>query len=357
MNAPSVEIAPADKVRFLSRAGAYGGWRQDVTRKETNMSWVFLVGDRVYKLKKPVRFPYLDFSTLARREAACRAELRLNRRLAQDVYLKLVPLTVDADGLAIDGRGAIVDWLVVMRRLDPAYMLENRLGAGAGRRDVDRLAQVLARFYRHASPVLMTSSAYRAGWRSALDFNHRILLDPRLGLPAGLVRRIERLQRRFLRVGWPMVAERVRRRRIVDAHGDLRPEHIWLNDQIRIIDCLEFSDRLRASDPLDEVSFLDLECERLGSRATGARIRRQTQWRMADRAPEPLYLFYRCYRASQRARLAIAHLLEPDPRTPEVWPWRARLYLALAAADARRLEGWLRRPAAGSATGARATGR
>ena len=105
------------KVSFLSGPDAYpspGG----VIRRETHMSWVFLVGDQVYKLKKPVRFPYLDFSTLDRREAACRAELLLNRALAPDVYLDVVPLVDTGAGLAIGGAGKPVDWLVVMRRLD-----------------------------------------------------------------------------------------------------------------------------------------------------------------------------------------------------------------------------------------------
>ena len=115
------------KVDFLSRASAYAHPVAGVVRRETHMSWVFLAGDRAYKLKKPVRFPYLDFSTLARREAACRAELRLNRRLAPDVYLDVVPLTATSRGLAIGANAAIVDWLVVMRRLDESRTFEQAI--------------------------------------------------------------------------------------------------------------------------------------------------------------------------------------------------------------------------------------
>jgi aminoglycoside phosphotransferase family enzyme len=115
------------------------------------MSWVFLAGDKVYKLKKAVRFPYLDFSTLARRETACRAELRLNQRLAPDVYLGVAPLTESNRGLAIDGAGIVVDWLVVMRRLDERDTLEraieeDRIAAW----QLDRLVATLMEFYRHA---------------------------------------------------------------------------------------------------------------------------------------------------------------------------------------------------------------
>src|SRR6266481_2021270 len=103
-----------EKVAFLSRATSYRPPVRRVRRHETHMSWVFLAGEEVYKLKKPLRFPYLDFSTLARREAACRAELALNRRLAPNVYKAVMPLLRSSHGLAIDGPGGIVDWLVVL---------------------------------------------------------------------------------------------------------------------------------------------------------------------------------------------------------------------------------------------------
>src|SRR5579885_1694049 len=117
----------AGKVAFLSEPKTYGSPAGGVVRRETHMSWVFLAGERVYKLKKPVRFPYLDFSTLARREAACRAELRLNRRLAPDVYLGVIPLTATEGKLALGDGGDVIDWLVVMRRLDEGGTLEHAI--------------------------------------------------------------------------------------------------------------------------------------------------------------------------------------------------------------------------------------
>jgi aminoglycoside phosphotransferase family enzyme len=98
------------------------------------MSWVFLAGDKVYKLKKPVRFPYLDFSTLERREAACRAEFNLNRCLAPDVYIDVTPLVASSSGLSLGGPGRVVDWLVVMRRLDDHWVLEQVLRVRAASR-------------------------------------------------------------------------------------------------------------------------------------------------------------------------------------------------------------------------------
>jgi aminoglycoside phosphotransferase family enzyme len=139
-----------------------------------------------------------------------------------------------------------------------------------------------------------------------------------------------------------MLAHRIRSRRIVDGHGDLRPEHIWLGDRIRVIDCLEFNPHLRAVDPFDEIAFLSLECERLGSPTTGEYLARHVRRGLRNGLSDELFLFYRCHRATLRARLAIAHLLEPNPRTPDKWPRLARNYLLLADADARRLEVLLR---------------
>ena len=240
------------------------------------MSEVFLAGDRVYKLKKPVRFPYLDFSTLARREAACRAEVKLNRRLASDVYRGVAPLVLSEQGFAIGGEGEIVDWLVVMNRLDDSQMLDNVIRERQLHRwQLDRLVEILLQFYRRAKPVFIAPAVHVAELWRGLAYNRRVLLDPRFGIPSGSVRHIDAIQRRFVTERAGLLAERVRRRWIVDGHGDLRPEHIYLGDPVRIIDCLEFNARLRMVDPFDEIAFLCLECERLGAAWAGEYLHRR----------------------------------------------------------------------------------
>jgi aminoglycoside phosphotransferase family enzyme len=327
------------KVAFLKNPAAYPFPVRDIITRETHMSFVFLAGDKAFKLKKPVRFPYLDFSTLSRREMACRAELALNRRLASDVYLDVVALTRSNDGLAIGGPGEIIDWLIVMRRLDENETLENAiLTEKLTRGNLDQLMTTLAGFYRRARAIFISPNIHVWNWRVSLALNTRVLLNPDLGLPAGLVRRIDRAQRQFLSQRSGLIAQRVRSRHVVDGHGDLRPEHIWLLDSMRIIDCLEFNPTFRAVDPLDEIAFLSVECERLGSVWVGQYIKRLAIQAFGDGESEELFTFYRCYRATLRARLAIAHMLEPNPRTPEKWPRQARSYLQIGAEDARRLE-------------------
>ena len=341
-NLPTIEATePAldRKVEFLSKAESYPHPVSKVIRRETHMSWVFLAGDRVYKLKKPVRFRYLDFSTLQRREVACRAELRLNRRLAPDVYLEVVPLTITPRGLSLGENATVIDWLVVMRRLDERQTLERAIEEQCVERwQLDVLAETLVQFYRYAPAVPLSAVQHLLDWRRSLAYNRQVLLGRESSGPPGLVRRIDFVQRWFLKRHANVLVGRVQARCIVDGHGDLRPEHIWLGDPVRVIDCLEFNPRLRAVDPFDEIAFLSLECERLGALWAGEYIRRRITAGLRDGLSAELFLFYRCHRATLRARLAIAHLFEPNPRTPEKWPRLAREYLRIAAADATRLE-------------------
>ena len=333
----------SDKVAFLQRPSSYG-LTGKVECVETHMSWVFLAGQRAYKLKKPVSFGYLDFSTLAKREAACRAELALNTALADGVYIEVAPLVLAADGLALGGRGAVVDWLVVMRRLDREDMLDKRMGRRPPTRaELDHLALALARFRRHARPRPVAPARYLRLLRQALIDDRAILLRPELRLPSGSIRRVDSVLQRALRCRSDPFAARAGR--LIDGHGDLRPEHICFDGPVvRIIDRIEFNATLRRIDPLDELAYLDLECERLGSPAAGRRIRAGVTPASGARADEAVWLFYRCYRAMLRARLSIAHLLEPRPRTPAKWAPQARSYLRIAVRDARRLERLLNRP-------------
>jgi aminoglycoside phosphotransferase family enzyme len=327
----SREVPLAAKVAFLKTPDAYGRPRDPVDCRETHMSWVFSTADEVYKLKKPIRLPYLDFSSLERRHAACRAELALNRRLASDVYKSLAPLTRRGGVLAIGGLGEIVDWLVVMRRLDMDRTLESLLlTRRLTLRQLNPLIAVLATFYRHAHRAAISPGIHLERWRRGLAANRRILLTPRLGLPTLLLRRIDHRQREFLRRHSDLLLDRVRRRLIVDAHGDLRPEHVWPEPPVRIIDCLEFNADLRAVDPLDELAFLHIECGRLGATRHGDYIVQRVAATLPGGFIPELFAFYSSYRAMLRARLAIAHLLEDRPRSPEKWPPLALAYLRAA---------------------------
>ena len=172
------KVTLREKLAFLSRPSTFGEPEGGVASIETHMSWVFLAGDRVYKLRKPVRYPFLDFSTLAAREADCHAEIRLNRRLAPDVYLGVVRLTREANGtLALDGAGVVADWLVVMRRLPESAMLDRAIvGGTVTPGQIERVAALLAAFYRSLGPADVSEEGY-LGRFARQHVNNRALLD------------------------------------------------------------------------------------------------------------------------------------------------------------------------------------
>lgn len=324
------------KVAFLSRPAAYPDKPACVEVIETHMSYVFLTDRHAYKLKKPVRYAYLDFSTLALRRKDCAAELILNRRLAPDVYLGLVKLTGAPGGLALGGSGAPVDWLVKMRRLPRERMLDSMIRARTlTPADVEPAAALLARFYGRVARVPIAASAYVDRFAQEIDDNDRELCL--FGMPGDLVARILAEQRRFLETERGQLERRAREGHILEGHGDLRPEHVHLGPPPSIIDCLEFSRALRILDPLDEIGFLAMECERLDAGFVGDIFLSAYLRATGDIAAPDLFRFYKAFRACLRARIALWHLLEPNPRDPEKWPRLALDYLRLAESCMKRI--------------------
>jgi aminoglycoside phosphotransferase family enzyme len=300
---------------------------------------VFLTGRFAYKLKKPVRYEFLDFRTVQARQRSCEEEVRLNRRLAPEVYLGVVPLTRNPDGgLRLGGFGEPVDWLVKMHRLPPERMLDRAIAQGTlTPPQVRGLALFLAEFYRNAPPVVMTAQAYRTRLDAEIAANLRHLRDSAYDLPGGLVERLCRAQADFLAAHPALFDRRARNRRIIEAHGDLRPEHICLGPRPQIIDCLEFKREFRILDPADELSFLSLECARLGAANVEPLLFEVYREVTEDAPAAELIAFYKGYRACLRAKIAVWHLREPEVRTPEKWRALARTYLALAEAETVRL--------------------
>jgi len=317
---------------FLADPASYPERPPRVEAIETHMSRVFLAGDRVYKLKKPIRLSFVDFSTLEARRRNCDREFALNQELAPGVYLGVVPLVRARDGkLTIDGDGATVEWLLVMRRLRRDRLLNEVIAQGDLKAaDIDRLCDVLASFYARTPRIECSPAALIAWWNDSIDLVEKSLTDPLFNLPTADVARLVAALRQFIGHDSSLILARLAAGRILDGHGDLRPEHVHLGPQILLIDRLEFDDRLRWTDPFDEVGFLALECEMLGAKWAGELLVHGLCKRLGETPPIRLLRFYRCYRAALRARLSIEHLRDPAPRTPERWPRQARAYLGLA---------------------------
>jgi aminoglycoside phosphotransferase family enzyme len=321
-----------EKVAFLRMPQSYPEAPHRVDAIETHMSWVFVLDQHVYKLKKPVRHELLDFRTRDARHACCEAEVALNLRLAPDVYRGLVPLTCDAEGrFALDGSGNVVDWLVSMNRLPADRMLDQVLLHGApDEADLLRLVRRLHDFYRALPPATRDCARWRERFRRRIQANRQALASPAYQLPRERVNKLAAAQLHALGRLGPVLDRRVLDGRIVEGHGDLRPEHICLCEPIVVIDCLEYARTLRLADVVDEIGFLALECERLGARGTGHCLVRQYALLSGETVPPGLLDFYQSCRATMRALLAARHLLDHGPCDCPHWMRRAGQYLQLA---------------------------
>jgi len=314
----------AARVAFLCRPQNYPDAPETVEAIETRLSWVFLTPTHAWKLKKPLRYDHIDFSLPKARRADCEAEVHLNVELAPGVYHDVVPLTVGAGGrMRLGGPGPPIDWLVRMRRLPRRLCLEDQ--ARAGRIDasgVERAATSLARFYARAERFPATG-ADELG--AAIIATAAELHD--LPLPRGAG--IDTLTNRLVR--WlHHHADLVTTRERVDAHGDLRPQHVYLGDPAVIIDRLTCSRALRILDPAEELAFLELDCERLGAGWVGPRFRAACEAAAGSEAPAPLRAFYQARRAQLWALLSGRHLLRGG--TDQPWRALATTYLALGLA-------------------------
>jgi aminoglycoside phosphotransferase family enzyme len=335
--APAIGIA--EKVAFLKRPESYPESPGRVEPVETHLAWVFLTDRHAYKLKKPVRYPFLDFGTLAARRRDAEEEVRLNRRLAPGVYLGVVTLAAKRDGeLALEARGEPVEWLVKMRRLPRARMLDFAIASqtvdAAGLKAV---AELLATFYREATPVAVTPVAYRHRFQEEIESDTRALAEPRYGLPADAIARTAAAQRAFIERQAVLLNTRAAAGRIVEGHGDLRPEHVCLGPPPVIIDCVAFNRDFRILDPADELAYLGMECERLGAEGIGTALLARYAALTGDQPAEPLISFYKSVRAVLRAKLAAWHLDDRTVPYPSQWFNRARAYLALAERYSQQL--------------------
>ena len=324
-SAPALET----KVAYLRNQCGHGD-----EAIETHFAWLFLVGEHAWKLRKPLARDTMDYRTLeARRRGAC-DEVQLNRRLAPSVYLDAVALTIDKEAqLAIGGRGEVVDWLVCMRRLDRRLLLDSQLQRAA-RDDALRspVTRLLAGFYRTAPAVIEDGPAYVERLRRQVAANHAALAAA--GRPqADWLRDV---QLAFLDRHADLPAQRATSGCVTEAHGDLRPEHVFLGTPAAVIDCLEFDRELRILDRAEELSFLELECARSGDHLAGPALRRETLAQLGDAPHARLLAFYRSHRGATRAKLFAWRATERDAGDPAAWLNRADDYVNDAQADAAR---------------------
>ena len=300
---------------------------------QTHVSVVFLVGDDVYKLKKPLDLDFLDYSTLERRRHFCALEVQLNRRLAPDVYLGVVEIRRDADGdVRVEGPGETIEVAVHMRRMPDEATLGARISGDEV--DAETMRKIGARvlgFHRAArrGPDISTWATFTA---VAANARQNFAQLAGIGLVnEHLLTRLERCTEEALSRHHDIIEARARRRVACDTHGDLRLDHVYLFPgepaprDLVILDCIEFSDQFRCADPIADLAFLVMDLHRVGRRALAEALLagyfdaydaplaalpdEEVDERAESRALLPLYT---AYRATVRGKVEAFKAAEPE---------------------------------------------
>jgi aminoglycoside phosphotransferase family enzyme/predicted kinase len=297
-------------IAAMARGEFYPDHPSRVELRQTHISYVFLAGPYVYKIKKPLRLPFLDYSTLPQRHHFCQEEIRLNRRLAPTTYLKVVPIRKEGEGFSLaensSASGDIVEYAVKMNRLPEDQMLSFRIEQDSVEPDhIRAIAKKLASFHEIASvdKAEALGSPQAIGARVRANFQEtRRFIDRTIG--PKMFGKIQAYSEAFLRENFDLLQSRALEGRVREGHGDLRAEHVCLLDDIVIFDCIEFDEGLRYGDIASEIGFLSMDLDFLGARALSAEIEEVYASLAKDPAlRSPLLPFYKCYRAYVRGKV------------------------------------------------------
>jgi len=281
----------------------------EVELRQTHISYVFLAGPYVYKVKKTVKFPFLDYSTLENRRHFCDEELRLNRRLAPNTYLKTVGIcraqgSFDLDE-KISDREHIVEYAVKMNRLPEDRMLTSLIRDELVKPEhIVEIAKKLAAFHKKAaieqSARFGSPQAIASRVRDNFSETHRFIGRT---IDKGFFEKIQVYSESFLKENSHLLERRVAEGHVREGHGDLRAEHVCLVKDIEIFDCIEFDEALRYGDVASEVGFLSMDLDFLGEADLSAKL--ETTYASAARDPgmASLLPFYKCYRAYVRGKV------------------------------------------------------
>lgn len=351
---PLAEPLPAGLAEALAQPEAHPldpSAAVGVRHVQTHLSHVYLTGARAWKLRKAAALGFVDFSTRAERNADCAREVRLNRRLAPDVYLGVAPIEAaggrfrvgavaaepDADALRADPR----EHVVAMRRLPEGCDALSLLTRGALRaRHVDAVADCLARFHAAhglGAPAPFPPEAWRARIEAPVLENLR-LLEPAAGrlFPRATWRRAGERARAFLGAHADRFEARRRAGRAVDGHGDVHLQHVWFEPGRReplLVDCIEFRDDLRQIDAAAEIAFLAMDLRYRGRPRLAARFLRRYAAATDDFDAYGVLDYFVSYRAAVRAKVAALAADDPaiDAAQRAAAAVSARRHLALAA--------------------------
>ena len=307
-----------EMVQALLEVKAYPDTPQGVEMVQTQMSFVFLADDYVYKVKKPVNLGFLDYTTLDKRHFYCQREVELNQRLCREVYLGVVPITQDKGDILIDGRGKVIEYAVKMRRLPQEAMMDVLLvNNQVSPEMVISVAQKLAEFHQKAETSATISAFGNLDTITKNTEENFSQTEKYIGntITRDRYQHIKNYTDSFIEGYIPLFNKRVADGRIKDCHGDLHAAHICFHNGIDIYDCIEFNDRFRYCDVASEVAFLAMDLDHYQRTELSRSFITAYISKSQDNELSQLLNFYKCYRAYVRGKVESFKL--DDPHIPD----------------------------------------
>lgn len=273
---------------------------------ETHISWVLLAEEYVYKIKKPVKFSFLDFSTQEKRKFLCEEEVRLNRRLSPQVYLGVVPI-VEKDGkIVLEGEGKPMGYAVKMKRLPQEKRMDNLLKEGKVTAEhIEKIAEIVAGFHKKIDVVKGKGYSSADVVKKQIDDlgEFRNVIEEACGLGNKMDFILEKSDS-FIEKNRQLFEKRQAEGRIKDCHGDLHSANIFITDEIVIFDCIEFSKDFRFVDVSSEIAFMAMDLDAFGREDYSKAFVEKYIELSGDVEALALLGLYKCYRANVRAKIA-----------------------------------------------------
>lgn len=318
---------------------------RSVSLVQTHISMVFVADRYAYKLKKPVDFGFLDFRTLAKRAHYCRQEVALNRRLAKDIYLDVIPVRFDGKRHSMRSkRGKVVEYAVKMVRIPEETLMKSLYERGAlTKKHLRRIAQVLARFHNHARTSPEIAAFGKADQFKVNTDENFEQVEKYVGttLEKHVFEALRESTETFYESNKSLFRERIKSGRIRDCHGDLHMEHVCLMKQLQIIDCIEFNDRFRYTDTVADIAFLLMDLDYHGGGDLSKLLWDAYTQETHERDIEHLLMFYKVYRAFVRGKVNSFQLNDENigKSEKEKAVARAQKYFELAFSYVQRAKG------------------
>jgi aminoglycoside phosphotransferase family enzyme len=311
MDVPSLQKA-------LLNPEIYPDHPKEVGFIETHISILFFTGNHVYKLKKPVDFGFLDFTSLKKRKYFCEQEVRLNRRLSPSIYLGLVKITDDGGRISLDGQGNVVEYAVKMKQIPEEFLMDKLLKKDqVTPKMIEAISEKLVRFYSTAE-TSESIKGFAKPERVKQDTDENFEQTEKyigVTIHRDAYEEVKNRTNVFFKKGEKIFYQRIAADRIRDCHGDLRLEHIFWGDEISIFDCIEFNERFRYTDVAADIAFLAMDIDYHERKDLNEPLINTYIGKSGDKELLEVLDFYKCYRAYVRGKVESFRL--DDPNIPE----------------------------------------